>query len=182
MTLYDKILVKIKNAEFLKQERGTIFVLTALLLPLMFGFLGFAYDVGNLYMHKARLQNTADAAVLAGARAYINKLGENAVNDIATNATDNQKAAAKPASFLTTRSCQDQTHQGKKTSEMVVLKTIQTSHSFSEYAQLHGACFWRDIYRAYDVLCFRTSGFTQSLCESSSGYDVRGVSVHAHGQ
>lgn len=95
MTLYDKILVKIKNAEFLKQERGTIFVLTALLLPLMFGFLGFAYDVGNLYMHKARLQNTADAAVLAGARAYINKLGENAVNDIATNATDNQKAAAK---------------------------------------------------------------------------------------
>jgi len=58
MTLYEKILERMKNIKFLKQERGAIFVLTALLLPLMFGFLGFAYDVGNLYMHKARLQNT----------------------------------------------------------------------------------------------------------------------------
>ena len=126
MTLYDKILVKIKNAEFLKQERGTIFVLTALLLPLMFGFLGFAYDVGNLYMHKARLQNTADAAVLAGARAYINKLGENAVNDIATNATDNQKAAAK--SQLKSEA---EGLKGFRQSSLSVSQTLRTLHRAS---------------------------------------------------
>lgn len=78
----------------MREERGAIFVLTALLLPMMLGFLGFAYDVGNLYMYKARLQNTADAAALAGARAYVNALGEDAVNGVATNATDAEKSNA----------------------------------------------------------------------------------------
>lgn len=62
---------KIKNIKCLKQERGSILVLTVILLPIMFAFLGFGYDFGNLYMHKARLQNVADAAALAGARAYL---------------------------------------------------------------------------------------------------------------
>lgn len=61
-----------KTWQALCQERGGIFVLTAILLPLMFGFIGLAYDVGNLYMHKARLQNVADAAALAGAREFLN--------------------------------------------------------------------------------------------------------------
>ena len=71
MTWQEKVLEKIKNIKCLKQERGAIFVLTALLLPIMFGCLGIAYDVGTLYMHKARLQNVADAAALAGGRAYL---------------------------------------------------------------------------------------------------------------
>ena len=71
MSFYDKILDKVKHIKFIKQERGAIFVLTALLLPIMFGCLGIAYDVGTLYMHKARLQNMADAAALAGGRAYL---------------------------------------------------------------------------------------------------------------
>ena len=45
-------------------------LLTALLLPVMLGCMGLAYDVGNLYMHKARLQNVTDAAALAGAAVY----------------------------------------------------------------------------------------------------------------
>lgn len=60
-----------KTLKSLKQERGAIFVLTALLLPIMFGCLGIAYDVGNIYIHKARLQNVTDAAALAGGRAYL---------------------------------------------------------------------------------------------------------------
>ena len=64
-------LAKFKKTEYLKKQRGAIFVLTALLLPIMFGCLGIAYDVGNIYMHKARLQNVADAAALAGGRAYL---------------------------------------------------------------------------------------------------------------
>lgn len=71
MSFYHKVLEKIKDLKFLKQERGAILVLTALLLPIIFGCLGIGYDIGNLYMHKARLQNVADAAALAGGRAYL---------------------------------------------------------------------------------------------------------------
>lgn len=54
-----------------KQQSGSVLIISALMLPLMLGCLGFAYDFGNLYMHKSRLQNIADAAALAGGRAYL---------------------------------------------------------------------------------------------------------------
>ena len=81
MSFYDKILEKVKNMNCIHKERGAIFVLTALLLPIMFGCLGIAYDVGTLYMHKARLQNVADAAALAGGRAYIQSQTKTNEND-----------------------------------------------------------------------------------------------------
>jgi len=71
MSLYRKVLEKMKKINCIQKERGAIFVLTALLLPIMFGCLGIAYDVGNIYIHKARLQNVTDAAALAGGRAYL---------------------------------------------------------------------------------------------------------------
>lgn len=71
MSFYHKVSEKIKDLKFLKQERGAILVLTALLLPIIFGCVGIGYDIGNLYMHKARLQNVADAAALAGGRAFL---------------------------------------------------------------------------------------------------------------
>ena len=54
----------------LRWECGSILIFTAVAIPIFFGLMGIAYDVGNLYMHKARLQNIADAAALAGARAF----------------------------------------------------------------------------------------------------------------
>ena len=54
-----------------KQQHGSIIIISALMLPLMLACLGFAYDFGNLYIHKTRLQNVADAAALAGGRAYL---------------------------------------------------------------------------------------------------------------
>ena len=66
-----KKLINLQSLHTLRRERGAVFVLTALLLPALFGFLGVAYDVGNLYMHKARLQNVVDAAALAGGRAFM---------------------------------------------------------------------------------------------------------------
>ncbi|MBO6305298.1 MAG: Tad domain-containing protein [Selenomonadaceae bacterium] len=57
---------KLKNAK----EKGAIIVFTALLLPLMMICVGLAFDLGNLYVHKTRLQNAADAAALAGAREF----------------------------------------------------------------------------------------------------------------
>ncbi len=53
-----------------KGQRGAILVLTAFLLPFIIAFTGMAVDFGNLYVQHQRLQNAADAAVLAGARAY----------------------------------------------------------------------------------------------------------------
>ena len=101
MNLCQKILEKFKNSKYqnslhaLREERGAIFVLTALMLPLLLGCLGFAYDAGNLYIHKARLQNTADAAVLAGGGAYVEALKEHASNGVVTSITDEQRETAK---------------------------------------------------------------------------------------
>lgn len=81
MTWQEKILEKIKIIKFLKRERGSILVLTALLLPILFGCLGIAYDVGNIYIHKARLQNVTDAAALAGGRAYLQSQKKDNDND-----------------------------------------------------------------------------------------------------
>ena len=43
-----KILEMMKNINYIQKERGAVFVMTALLLPILFGFMGLAYDVGNL--------------------------------------------------------------------------------------------------------------------------------------
>ncbi len=56
------------------KQRGAFLVFTALVLPLVLAFVGLAIDLGNLYTHKSRLQNGADAAALAGGTAYaVNK-------------------------------------------------------------------------------------------------------------
>ena len=48
-------------------QRGQIFLAFALLLPILLIIVGLVIDFGRWYSHKARLQNSADAAVLAGA-------------------------------------------------------------------------------------------------------------------
>lgn len=66
------------------RQKGQILVFTAVLLPLIMAALGFTIDFGNMYMHKSRLQNAADAAAIAGAyayRDYNNKPGDGNHND-----------------------------------------------------------------------------------------------------
>ncbi|MBQ8699168.1 MAG: pilus assembly protein, partial [Schwartzia sp.] len=48
------------------KQKGGVFVLTALALPFFLACVGLAVDVGNLYIHKSRLQNATDAAALKG--------------------------------------------------------------------------------------------------------------------
>ncbi|WP_297965612.1 TadE family protein [uncultured Anaerovibrio sp.] len=55
----------------MKNQRGAIFTLFALLIPLIMAFTGLVVDFGNLYAHYSRLQNAADAAALAGGYAFI---------------------------------------------------------------------------------------------------------------
>lgn len=47
-------------------QKGAILTMAGIMLPILLGFLGLGYDVGMSYLYKARLQNAADAAALAG--------------------------------------------------------------------------------------------------------------------
>ena len=53
------------------RQRGSILILTAFALPVILAGIGFAVDAGNIYVHKAQLQNAADAAALGGAKVGI---------------------------------------------------------------------------------------------------------------
>lgn len=53
-----------------KHPRGAIALMSALMLPMVIGFVGMAVDVGVWYREKARLQIAADTAALAAVRAY----------------------------------------------------------------------------------------------------------------
>lgn len=54
------------------KRRGQAMALYALLMPVIFLFLGVGLDFGWYYLNVSRLQNAADAAALAGAQAIIN--------------------------------------------------------------------------------------------------------------
>src|ERR1043166_1461047 len=49
-------------------ERGSIIIMTALFMLILFLFLGLCIDVSRIYMVRAELQNAADAASLSAAR------------------------------------------------------------------------------------------------------------------
>ena len=51
---------------FVRDDGGISAVMTALLIPVLVGFLGFTIDFGRVYQVQLELQNAADAAALAG--------------------------------------------------------------------------------------------------------------------
>ena len=54
------------------ERRGTVVVLTAIMLVALFGMVAFAFDVGYIALVKTELQRSADAAAMAGAWELIN--------------------------------------------------------------------------------------------------------------
>lgn len=62
-------------------QQGAILVLTAFLLPFIILFTGFAVDAGNAYMHHSKLQNSVDAAALAGGHKYLETQNETDTNN-----------------------------------------------------------------------------------------------------
>ena len=54
-------------------QKGQVIVFYALVVPVLFCFVGAAADFGWLYFNQSRLQNAADAAVTAGAKELIKK-------------------------------------------------------------------------------------------------------------
>ncbi len=53
------------------KQRGQTIILYALMIPLLFSFIGVTADFGWRYFNESRLQNAADAAVLAGANEIV---------------------------------------------------------------------------------------------------------------
>ena len=131
---------KVNKMNSLKQERGSILVLTVILLPIMFAFLGFAFDFGNIYMHKARLQNVADAAALAGARAYLNSQTNEDPNDRDSvdgivDRTGGKLAANSSATYKEGRSTPDvyNVRDTQKTKNRDYSKHIAADRAADEY-------------------------------------------------
>ncbi len=57
------------NALFCQQRKGAVVVMVAVTLVVLLGCAALAVDIGYLYVARAELQRTADAAALAGAQA-----------------------------------------------------------------------------------------------------------------
>ena len=68
------------NHKLHRCERGVVMVFFAILLPLLFGFMGLSLDAGLAYVEKGKVQDIADSAALAGAA----KLSANGNNDMNT--------------------------------------------------------------------------------------------------
>ena len=69
-----------------ESERGSIIIMTAIMMLLLFLMLGFCIDVSRIYMVRAELQNAADAAALAAAR-ELNQ-GEDGIDAAVNQATN----------------------------------------------------------------------------------------------
>jgi hypothetical protein len=52
----------------IREQKGSVIIITALSLVVLVGFMGLALDIGHLYIVKTELQNSADAAALAAAK------------------------------------------------------------------------------------------------------------------
>lgn len=72
-----------KMNRFVQGTEGSVMVLTALGLAAFLGFASLAIDMGHLYVVRNELQNTADAAALAGAANLIKDQSGVAVRDTA---------------------------------------------------------------------------------------------------
>src|SRR4030095_16013935 len=68
-----------------KNERGSIIIMTAIFMLLLFLMLGLCIDVSRIYMVRTELQNAADAAALTGAREL--NSGTTGIDSAVTKAT-----------------------------------------------------------------------------------------------
>lgn len=67
-----KVIKRLNKSAFLRDQRGSIAVVSALTLVMMLTSLGLVVDLGHIYTVKVELQNAADAGALAGAEALFN--------------------------------------------------------------------------------------------------------------
>jgi hypothetical protein len=66
-----------------REERGAVMVMVAILLPVLILFSSFVIDVGNWFEHRRHLQMQADAAVLAAVSEFGSPCSEAPIEDMA---------------------------------------------------------------------------------------------------
>ena len=84
----------------LKDERGTILILTAFCLTMLLSCLAIAIDIGNLFLIQRQLQTLADSAAMAGALEASTCGGTNNCAVIQTAATTALTESGSPAPTL----------------------------------------------------------------------------------
>ncbi|MBM4284848.1 MAG: hypothetical protein FJ128_06310 [Deltaproteobacteria bacterium] len=92
--------MKRKWARGSPQERGSVMILTALLMVVILGFASLAIDVGRLYVVRNELQNAVDASALAGASNLIKDQNGEAVRDCAGAGQAAMSVAQRQAELL----------------------------------------------------------------------------------
>ncbi len=113
------------------KQTGSVIVLTALALPFFLACVGLAIDVGNLYIHKSRLQNAADAAALAGGREFANQQETVAVHpqaDTKARSYTNLDMATLGGGTLT-----DQRYKAQQVNDDTILYGVQLTENVPLY-------------------------------------------------
>lgn len=82
-----------------KDRRGSIIVLSAILLVVIFAFTSFAVDIGFISLTKAQLQNTADSAAMSAADELMASIGAGATVSTEVASDRARQAAVEMASF-----------------------------------------------------------------------------------
>lgn len=88
-----------RNANIVKGDRGQTIVIFALILPILILFAGLAIDVGLLYVTKAKLSTSVDAACLTGMKNLT--LGQTTAGQLATNMFQANFGANPPTPTVT---------------------------------------------------------------------------------
>ena len=81
------------------RQRGSILILFAITLPLLVLFSGMAVDLGYVYIQRSHMQNSADAAALAGATKL--NTSDNAAGDFAQTYLNQNSTAADSGQSVT---------------------------------------------------------------------------------
>jgi len=66
---------------YIKNEKGNVFILTAIFLVVLLGVMVFVVDVGSLYLNRRQVVNAADAAAMAGAQEIVRALNDGETED-----------------------------------------------------------------------------------------------------
>ena len=110
------------------RQKGQILVFTAVLLPLLIAACGFTVDFGNMYMHKSKLQNAADAAAIAGGYAF----RDNKENIDSHPKADNASTASAKSN-LTKLDGIGQHYQARMDKDGVIYYRVELSESVPVY-------------------------------------------------
>jgi Flp pilus assembly protein TadG len=91
------VLLRLRSG--LKDERGAVAIMVALLMTVFLGFGALAIDLSHLYVARNELQNAADAGALAGARFLYNDDGTEVNDDGFVDSDGNAHAGANQIAY-----------------------------------------------------------------------------------